>query len=83
MVAHRLGERNAGFVPIAIDLIEGSIQLWIITPATLIETWQRKSGMTNVAVRASRRWESLPDRTNQEQNYAATTTRYRRSDQCR
>lgn len=55
MVAHRLGERNAGFVPMAIDLIEGSIQLWIITPATLIETWQRKSGMTNVAVRASRR----------------------------
>ena len=33
MVEHRLGERDAGFVPIAIDLIKGLIQLWIIAPA--------------------------------------------------
>lgn len=30
---HRLGERDAGFVPITIDLIEGLIQFWIIAPA--------------------------------------------------
>lgn len=33
MVPHRLGERDAGFVPIAIDLIEGLVQLWVIAPA--------------------------------------------------
>ena len=33
MVAPRLGERETGFVPIAIDLVEGLIQLWIIVPA--------------------------------------------------
>lgn len=33
MVGHRLGERDAGFVPITIDLIEGLIQFWIIAPA--------------------------------------------------
>lgn len=33
MVGHRLGKRDTGLVPIAIDLIEGLIQLWIIAPA--------------------------------------------------
>ena len=33
MVAPRLGERDGGFVSIAIDLVEGLIQLWIIAPA--------------------------------------------------
>lgn len=33
MVGHRLGERDAGFVPIVIDLIESLIQFWIIAPA--------------------------------------------------
>ncbi len=33
MIGHRLGKRDAGFVPIAIDLIEGLIQFWIIAPA--------------------------------------------------
>ena len=32
MIGHSLGKRDAGFVPIAIDLIEGLIQFWIIAP---------------------------------------------------
>lgn len=32
MVGHSLRKRDAGFVPIAIDLIEGLIQRWIIAP---------------------------------------------------
>lgn len=33
MVGHSSGERETGFVPIAIDLIEGLIQFRIIAPA--------------------------------------------------
>lgn len=34
MVTHRLGEGDAGFVAIAINLIKGLIQLRIVAPAT-------------------------------------------------